>query len=246
MKYFLDTEFNEDFIKPFLGKKRHFIDLVSIGIVAENGREYYAISKDFDLKKAWNKWQQRTGEGDRNNIHPKHYWLRENVLYPIFKELCEKEVRDYNKGNSMGFYSVLPDRNFCYSDLRKLIKRYGKNNSEIAGEIVRFIHQPIINKYDDGFVFYDQVVSNAFVLNKEPYHEFYGYYADYDWVLFCSLFGTMMDLPLGFSMYCRDLKQMLDFSGRDKNDVPKQENEHNALADAKWNLELYKSFGLGL
>lgn len=33
MKYFLDTEFHED------GKT---IDLISIGIVAEDGREYYA------------------------------------------------------------------------------------------------------------------------------------------------------------------------------------------------------------
>ncbi len=244
MKYFLDNEFNEDFTKPIFGKKRHFIDLISIGIVAEDGREYYAISKDFDLKKAWNKWQQRTGEGDRNNIHPKHYWLRENVLYPIFKELHQKEVNDYYRI----LYETSPDRSFCYSDLKRLIKKYGKTNYEISGEIVRFIHQPIINKYDDGFIFSDQVVSNAFVLNKEPYHEFYGYYADYDWVLFCSLFGTMMDLPLGFPMYCRDLKQNMDLSGKDKIDsgYPKQENEHNALSDAKWNYKLYKFLGLGL
>ncbi len=246
MKYFLDTEFLEDFTKPFLGKKRHFIDLISIGIVADDGREYYAISKDFDLKRAWNKWQQRTGEGDYNNINPFHFWLRENVLYPIFKELCEREVRDYNKGNSMGIYGILLSRVFCYSDLKSLIKRYGKTNDEIYGEVARFIHEPIFKKYDDGFVFLDEVIANAFVLNKEPDHEFYGYYADYDWVLFCSLFGTMMDLPLGFPKYCRDLKQMLDLSGRDKNDILKQGNEHNALFDAKWNFELYKFLGLGL
>ena len=28
--------------------------------------------------------------------------------------------------------------------------------------------------------------------------EFWGYYADYDHVLFCQLFGTMMDLPEGW------------------------------------------------
>jgi hypothetical protein len=54
-------------------------------------------------------------------------------------------------------------------------------------------------------------------------------------------------------MYCRDLKQMFDekqepyltspdplcadYKSRDN--YPKQVNNHNALADAKWNKELY-------
>ena len=40
--------------------------------------------------------------------------------------------------------------------------------------------------------------------------EFWGYYADYDWVVFCWLFGTMMYLPRGWPLYCRDLKQLAD------------------------------------
>lgn len=32
MKYFLDTEFIEGFHKPLFGKRRHFIDLISIAI----------------------------------------------------------------------------------------------------------------------------------------------------------------------------------------------------------------------
>lgn len=46
MRYFYDTEFIEDGTT---------IDLVSIGIVAEDGREYYAVSTEFDRKKA-NPW----------------------------------------------------------------------------------------------------------------------------------------------------------------------------------------------
>ena len=56
MKYFIDTEFIEGFKKPLFGKSRHFIDLISIGIKCEDGREYYAISKDFNLKEAWNRF----------------------------------------------------------------------------------------------------------------------------------------------------------------------------------------------
>lgn len=74
---------------------------------------------------------------------------------------------------------------------------------------------------------------------------FYGYYADYDWVVFCWLFGTMIDLPRGFPMYCRDLKQMVD-EIRDSvgldlaSEVVQPENEHNALVDARFNKRLHE------
>ncbi len=75
-----------------------------------------------------------------------------------------------------------------------------------------------------------------FIGNGIP--EFYGYYADYDWVVFCWLFGSMIDLPKGWPMYCRDLKQMLDelklYS------IPQPDDEHNALSDAIWNEDLHK------
>lgn len=48
MRYFYDCEFHED------GKT---IDLISIGIVAEDGREYYAVSSEFDTRRvAANDW----------------------------------------------------------------------------------------------------------------------------------------------------------------------------------------------
>jgi hypothetical protein len=64
--------------------------------------------------------------------------------------------------------------------------------------------------------------------------EFWGYYADYDWVVTSQLFGTMMDLPDGWPMYCNDLKQWCNQLGNPE--LPKQNStEHNALADARWN-----------
>ena len=42
---------------------------------------------------------------------------------------------------------------------------------------------------------------------------FYGYYADYDWVIFCWIFGKMIDLPEGFPMYCNDIKQLMTEHG---------------------------------
>lgn len=46
MRYFLDAEFIED---------GHTIDLLSIGITCEDGREYYAESREVDLARA-NDW----------------------------------------------------------------------------------------------------------------------------------------------------------------------------------------------
>jgi hypothetical protein len=43
MRYFYDCEFIEDGV---------VIDLVSIGVVAEDGREYYAVSSEFDAARA--------------------------------------------------------------------------------------------------------------------------------------------------------------------------------------------------
>lgn len=152
MRYFLDTEFIES------GPKKP-IQLISIGIVSEDGREYYAISSEFNAKDA-------------------SPWVGENVLAHLESE------------------SVVP----------RLTLR------EIAIEIYDFIW-PDTNR---------------------PKPEFWGYYSDYDWVVFCQIFGAMMALPKGFPMYCRDIKQLCDDLGNPK--LPEQDStEHNALNDAQWN-----------
>ena len=82
------------------------------------------------------------------------------------------------------------------------------------------------------------VLIKAFV-GHDPKPEFWGYYADYDWVAFCQLFGTMMDLPKGFPMYCRDIKQLCDQLGNPA--LPAQgKGEHHALLDARWNKQAYE------
>ncbi len=69
--------------------------------------------------------------------------------------------------------------------------------------------------------------------------EFWGYYSAYDHVALCQLFGAMMELPKDWPMYTRDLKQWCDQLGNPA--LPPQGNsEHHALADAQWNLEVWK------
>lgn len=137
----IDTEFIED------GRT---IDLISIGIVREDGAEYYAESAECDLNRASD-------------------WVRANVLPHL-----------------------TGDR---------------KSRAVIAREIVDFVG---------------------------PAPEIWAYYADYDWVALCQLYGTMMQLPKGWPLFCRDLRQIT----ADMATPPMQhgDDEHNALADARWVL----------
>jgi len=60
MKYWYDTEFIDD---------GYTIELLSIGIVAEDGREYYAVVKDiYTMRRAWD---MKSGN---------EFWLRKNVM----------------------------------------------------------------------------------------------------------------------------------------------------------------------
>ena len=277
MKYFLDTEFLEGTQKKWFGQTKLTIDLISIGIVAEDSREYYAISKDFNLKEAWNRYDLvRDGFKDFELTpnYKKVYWIRENVLKPIFIELRAKEVEEYNIAQRRNVVLDFPTYSFCFREFKRLINKYGKTNKQIAEEIVQFIDARWVEEgniskgfmYPGGTSIKEVKTSNV---------QFYGYYCDYDWVVFCWLFGRMIDLPKGFPMYCIDLKQLLDdkvsnmeFRKQKSGDVndyeivkgstnlqqfldlvkgeglvngtyPKQTNEHNALADARWNRQLY-------
>ena len=68
---------------------------------------------------------------------------------------------------------------------------------------------------------------------------FYGYCADYDWVVLMQLYGKMIDKPSDWRFYCRDLRQTADEISFDTS-LLMQVNEHNALDDARWNFLLFK------
>lgn len=248
MNFYLDTEFHEGFHKPLFGRRRHFIDLISIGICTSKTDKYYAVSRDFDIKAAWNSFQidRVPVYGDQKNIYldgymdRKVYWLRYNVLRPIFFQLWG------DNRNLQHLHGV--SQKFTYSNFKKIILLYGKSLERIKNEVVDFID---FGKPENMY----EAVSRSSDVN------FYGYYSDYDWVAFCSMFGKMIDLPENFPKYMRDLKQTLDdvaYHTMNKNpqyyftsfqnaveyiqadrNYPKQDVEHTADDDAWWNLRLH-------
>ncbi len=52
--------------------------------------------------------------------------------------------------------------------------------------------------------------------------QFWGAWSDYDWVVFCWIFGKMNDLPKGMPMYCKDLIQEKDLIKLPEQLVPSQ------------------------
>lgn len=261
MEYFIDTEFLEgtqdkNFLGINYGKTKSTIDLISIGIVSSDGREYYAISKDFNLKEAWNRYEllDDNSVGVRIGCLPnkkKVYWIRENVLKPIFEEWVKEDSHWTNKDCTLGNWK------FTYKNFKYFLQKEGKTNKQIAFEILNFVHGH--DDIGDWLGTTDEYYNT--LKNSEPKEppQFYAYFADYDWVAFCWIFGKMIDLPKEFPMYCIDLNQTLQYkcdndlfdankhgytsfsstSIKKHPDYPKQTNEHNALADAKWNKELY-------
>jgi hypothetical protein len=144
VRTWFDTEFHER-------GAAHPIELISIGMVSEEGGQLYLVSNEFDLAAA--------------EANP---WLAENVLPHL-----------------------PPDSLWVPRDV-------------IAERVVEFCGL---------------------------YPELWAYYADYDWVVLCQLFGRMIDLPATWPMWCRDVKQLCWSMGDPALPDPLG-TEHDALEDA--------------
>ena len=173
MKIYYDTEFIED------GKT---IDLISIGMIAEDGREYYAVSRELN--------RVALCASD---------WLRANVApsLPVsFWDVFRRRAKpDTPRSYEMWWNTEHPDW------------KHVKDRATIADEVCAFIQDT-------------------------PDVELWAWYAAYDHVALCQLWGPMIALPKGVPMYTNDLKQECDRLGNPR--FPEQTvGEHNALSDAR-------------
>jgi len=159
-RFYYDCEFVETG-----GSAHPTIDLISVGVVAEDGREFYAVSSEFD---------QAAAEAN------------------LF-------VRDLVLPQLPGPGERLP-------------------RAEIRDRLLAFLAPSADDKV-----------------------ELWGWYADYDHVALCWLFGRMVDLPPGMPMWTRDLKQVAAALGDPP--LPKPpEGAHHALNDARWVREAHGVF----
>jgi len=248
-KYFYDTEFLEGkqkkkFLGFTYGETPNTIDLISIGIVSEDNREYYAVCKDFNLGEAWDRHDLKKAPNENGQFYTKDYWIRDNVLKPIYDSWVSGDQKNRNP--------------FTKNTFKRLLKNNGKTRERIELDILQFTLDSDEIGYD-GWLGTTEDYIKALKFAKSPKIEFVGYYSAYDHVLLSWIFGKMLNLPKSFPMYTTDVKQMLDMKIRERypeeirtkgfkenldwvknlEDYPKDNNAHNALYDAIFTKELY-------
>jgi hypothetical protein len=261
MKIFYDCEFLEGTQKKLFGRSVPTIDLISIGMVNENDDSLYLISKEFNLKEAWNRYDLKTENsyGWPEGRKYKVYWIRENVLKPIFDYFIKLEKADNYRKSQLNVATKKVNENFSYRNFKKLLSKHGKTRNEIKFGITSFILDPkglIYDKWLSGLdVYYSEITTKY----SGSQIELYGYYSAYDHVCLSWIFGKMIDLPDPFPMYTKDLKQIFDEHFKDinpsmveqiekgnvvifedNNFYPINEGIHDALEDARWNKKLYE------
>jgi hypothetical protein len=155
-RFFFDCEFIEDGTT---------IDLVSIGVVAETGEEFYAVSTQFDPDRAIP-------------------WVRRNVL------------------------DKLPRPSDSAWRSRQRIR-------------------------DDLLAFLTETAQGERI-------ELWAWYAAYDHVALCQLWGDMRALPQQLPRFTRDLRQRWEDLGEPEL-PPTDVDQHDALADARHNLARWKA-----
>ncbi|PVB16437.1 hypothetical protein DDJ71_19835 [Mycobacteroides abscessus] len=186
--YCYDTEFLED------GKT---IDLISIGIVCEDGREYYAINSDAD----WDRIR-------RND------WLMDNVV----RHLPTHSTGEVKKRQGFGATGW----SWGGIDMRSPLV---KPKWVIANEVREFIVGDLAAR--------DEAVS------EEELPVLWAYYGAYDHVALCQLWGRMIKHPRFMPMYSHDLMQEMRRLCVSNTAVPKPNTAHDALADARWNWQMF-------
>jgi hypothetical protein len=68
--------------------------------------------------------------------------------------------------------------------------------------------------------------------------EFWAYYAAYDWLCLCQLFGRMLDVPEDWPNFVNDLQSIRYLRGIHYQ-PPQLTTHHHALNDARWNREFF-------
>ncbi len=153
-RVFYDCEFIED---------GQTIELVSIGAVDEEGREFYAVSTEFDPARAIP-------------------WVRANVLDKL-----------------------PPPADPAW-----------RSRDRIRDDLLGYLTAP-----GEGL-------------------ELWAWYAAYDHVVLCQLWGAMPALPRAVPRYTKDLRQRWDDVGRPEL-PPAPADQHDALADARHNLARWQA-----
>lgn len=117
--------------KNFVGSKKELMKSCSL----------HLVSKEFNLREAWYRydWKKESLDGtEEGTVNRKVFWIRENVLWPIFCELTLKYYEDTNRSIQDGTFESWRKTGFNYKTMKYLINRYGKTTKEISNALLAF------------------------------------------------------------------------------------------------------------
>jgi len=173
---FLEGKQDKTILGIKYGETKHIIDLVLIRVFSSDNREYYSVSKEFNLREAWNRFQMKEVVlHDTDSYIEKEYWIRENVLKPIYEKLLK--IEENNKSTYFDLAFKRDVSKFSYSNMKYLINKYGKSNKQITEEIKEFFYN------NDDFYY-------ALFVPKFKEEKLYSIYND---VLLYQLFTKMLN-----------------------------------------------------
>lgn len=206
MKHFYDLEFLEDGCT---------IELISIGIVSDDGAEYYAVNADIQTN---SKLHQRISAHDFLAKHVvKHLPLADDrTVAEQLTHAFQSKRAPYFEPNSSEYTQ---DGTYLDWEL-DLTDKDVKPKWVIANEVREYF----LNRGDHGMNDDDQV-------NEI---ELWANYGAYDHVGLMQLWGPMIARPSFLPMFTHDLQHLAHDLGVRNHEFPTQEAaEHDALADAR-------------
>ena len=213
--------------------------LISLGIVAEDGRKFYAEFCDYD----------RTKCDD---------WILENVISNLYlsEPMFEEEAQEFVRVNSTG------SRKAWIPYERPKSVFITTNKKEHLNEKVCLIFNAIEDENGNRNVFGDKewiVLHLKEWLSQFDSVQFVSDVCHYDFVLLIDLFGTAFDLPENVCAACHDINQDIarhyGISEREAFDKSREEivmelcghevegRKHNALYDAEVIKAIYEEIG---
>jgi hypothetical protein len=210
MKHFYDLEFLEN---------GHTIELISIGIVSDDGSEYYAVNSDIQTDK------------DLHERISEHDFLAKEVIKHL-PLVDDHKVAEQLKAAAMSKRTPYfePSSRQYTDDATRLDWELDMTDIDVKPKwvIANEVQKYFLNRLDHGI--HDPE------MDDEGEVELWANYGAYDHVGLMQLWGPMIKRPKNLPMFTHDLQHFAHEIGFSRADFPEQEAaKHDALADARHN-----------
>lgn len=216
MNYFIDCEFllrtrDVTFLGIKLFRRKNVVQVMSVGIVCDDGREYHAVCSDFNLREAWGRPRERL-----------------NVLRPLWRDLPNQEKFSYT-----GIKRIISKYGKSMKQINEEVKEFINFNGDGVVNLFYTSKEMMRERVPLSYVFESIIYDRIFdVVYTEIYHllelKAYGM----NGVHMTRLMGrTFLDLDYDLEYKLRLIKSLTSF--------PKYIASITAIERARWSKRLY-------